>query len=164
MTVDTVSDLLQTSFRTAMGNVAAAVSVVTTYADGIPHGTTVSAFSSLSMDPPMMLVSLGNRSSLLNRLEPGAALGVNVLAAHQSHVANRFATSVADRFADITWSLVDGAPALPDTHAWAGLRIASLVPAGDHTLVLGDVVSARAAEREPLVYHRRSYGTHRPHF
>ena len=86
-----------------------------------------------------------------------------MLAAHQSHVASRFATSVADRFADITWSLVDGAPALPDTHAWAGLRVSELVPAGDHTLVLADVVSAVAADREPLVYHRRSYGTHRPH-
>jgi flavin reductase (DIM6/NTAB) family NADH-FMN oxidoreductase RutF len=163
MTVDTVSELLQTSFRTAMGNVAAAVAVVTTYADGAPHGTTVSAFSSLSMDPPMMLVSLDNRSSLLGRLDRGVVLGVNVLAAHQSQLAGRFASPVADRFADVAWSLVDGAPALPDTHAWAALRIASLVPAGDHTLVLGDVVSATAAARDPLVYHRRSYGTHRPH-
>jgi flavin reductase (DIM6/NTAB) family NADH-FMN oxidoreductase RutF len=163
MTVDTVTDLLQTSFRNAMGNVAAAVSVVTTYADGAPYGTTVSAFSSLSMDPPMMLVSLDNRSSLLGRLDRGAALGVNVLAAHQSHVAGRFATAVDDRFAGVRWSLVEGAPALHETHAWAALRVSALVPAGDHTLVLGDVVSALAAEREPLVYHRRAYGTHRPH-
>lgn len=163
MSVDVAPDLLQEAFRTAMGNVAAAVSVVTTYADATPYGATVSAFASLSMDPPMMLVSLTSTSSLLARLAVGAPLGVNVLAAHQSPVAGRFARPAADRFAGLGWTLDDGAPRLAETHAWAALRVARLVPAGDHTLVLGDVVAATADERTPLTYHRRSYGTHHPH-
>lgn len=153
---------LEVAFRAAMGHVASPVAVVTTYADGRPAGSTVSAFMSLSMQPPMLLVSLDARSSLLPLLPVGAAMGVNILASGQSEVATLFATRGADRFATVAWEVRDGAPALADTHAWVATRVASLVPAGDHVLVLADVVGASHRTQEPLVYHRRSYGTHRP--
>jgi flavin reductase (DIM6/NTAB) family NADH-FMN oxidoreductase RutF len=149
-------------FRLAMGHVAAPVAVVTAWDGDRPFGSTVSAFLSLSMDPPMLLVSLDSRSSLLARLTLGAPVGANILASGQSQVARTFATRDVDRFATVTWSLADGAPALAGTHAWVAGRVASLVPAGDHTLVLADVVSAsHDPVQEPLVYHRRTYGTHR---
>ncbi|MFO6454530.1 MULTISPECIES: flavin reductase family protein [unclassified Aeromicrobium] len=151
---------LERAFRSAMGNVATGVAVVTTLADGRPHGTTVSAFQSLSMEPPMMLFSLGNRSVLLERLRVGARVGVNVLAAHHDQVALRFSRSGGDKFADLAWRLEDGAPALPDRHAWVSLRVASLVPGGDHTVVLGDVLTASAASGAPLTYWQRTFGTH----
>ncbi|MFT4009510.1 MAG: flavin reductase family protein [Nocardioidaceae bacterium] len=154
---------LQASFRAAMGNVAAPVAVVTTHAGGVPHGTTVSAFASLSMTPPMLLVSLQHASHLLSLLDVGTRFGVNVLAAHQSALASRFATRGPDKFTDVPWVLNDGAPALLDTHAWVALRVARLVRAGDHTLVLGDVVNARTGHEAPLTYHRRSFGTHLAH-
>ena len=152
--------VLQKEFRTAMGNVAAAVSVVTTFHDGAPHGTTVSAFSSLSMDPPMLLVSLDNRSKLLAKLAVGSRVGVNVLAAHQDQVALRFAGKGDDKFLDVPWQLEDGAPALTERHAWVAIRVARLVEAGDHTLVLGDVEAADTTSSLALTYWQRAFGSH----
>ena len=154
---------LQDSFRDAMGNVAAAVSVVTTLVDDVPYGTTVSAFASLSMEPPMLLVSLMRASRLLSVLRPGAAVGVNVLGAGQGDVAQLFAERRDDKYDHVAWDVADGAPRLHDQHAWVALRVARLVPAGDHTLVLGDVVNAISDAGTPLVYHRRSFGTHVAH-
>lgn len=157
---------LQEGFRDAMGNVAAAVSVVTTLSGPSgdrPHGATVSAFASLSMDPPMLLVSLQETSRLLALLTPGSHLGVNVLAAHQRDLALRFASRREDRFGDLDWVPRDGSPALAGAHAWVGTRVARLVPAGDHTLVLADVLAASCGEPTPLTYWRRTFGTHRAH-
>jgi flavin reductase (DIM6/NTAB) family NADH-FMN oxidoreductase RutF len=155
------AEVLSKSFRAAMGNVAAAVSVVTVLADGGPHGTTVSAFSSLSMDPPMLLVSLDNTSTLLSRLQVGSRVGVNVLDAAQDQIALRFARKASDKFVDIPWQLEDGAPALRDRHAWVSMSVARLVEAGDHTLVLGDVLAADVSTQAPLTYWQRTFGTHR---
>ncbi len=153
-------DVLSTSFRRAMGQVAAAVSVVTVLDGPEPHGTTVSAFSSLSMEPPMMVLSLDRSSRLLSRLAAGARIGVNVLAAGQDDVALRFAGSSATRFRGIPWQPRDDAPALATSHAWIALDVARLVPAGDHVLVLGDVVASDVTDTAPLVYWRRTFGTH----
>ncbi|WP_340536869.1 flavin reductase family protein [Nocardioides sp. GXZ039] len=172
MSLETESDhVLGESFRSAMGNVAGPVAVVTTHAAGRPAGTTVSAFVSLSMEPPMLLVSLMRGSYLLSLLSVGSTLGVNVLGAHQADVAARFAGRHEDRFRDVSWVLLDGAPALDAAHAWVALRVARLVPAGDHVLVLGDVVNAACAQgpegtdspSAPLTYHRRTFGTHAAH-
>lgn len=158
---------LQAAFRSAMGNVAGPVSVVTTHAAGRPAGCTVSAFTSLSMDPPMLLVSLQRGSQLLGLLSVGATVGVNVLDSAQAGLAQRFASRHDDRFADVAWVLRDGAPALAGAHAWVALRVARLVPAGDHVLVLGDVLNAWTDAQDdvtaPLTYHRRAFGTHLSH-
>ena len=158
-----MAGVLEEDFRAAMRHVASPVAVVTTYAEDRPHGSTVSAFMSLSMQPPMLLVSLDNRSALLTLLSVGSPLGVNILASGQSEVASLFATRGADRFSTVSWTLRDGSPALDDTHAWVATRVGSMVPAGDHTLVLADVIGAAHDTREPLVYHQRAYGTHLPH-
>ncbi|WP_134768561.1 flavin reductase family protein [Nocardioides sp. 1609] len=158
---------LQAAFRSAMGNVAGPVSVVTTHAAGKPAGTTVSAFVSLSMEPPMLLVSLMRGSYLLSLLSVGSTIGVNVLGAHQTALATQFTGRHDERFVGVDWVLLDGAPALADAHAWVSLRVARLVPVGDHVLVLGDVVNAVSEGAElpggPLTYHRRSFGTHQAH-
>lgn len=153
-------EVLRKSFRQAMGNVAAAVSVVTTFHDGAPHGTTVSAFSSLSMEPPMLLVSLDRSSNLLAKIDVGSRLGVNVLAAHHDQIALRFAGKGDDKFLDVPWELEDGVPALLDRHAWVSLEIAQLVEAGDHVLVLGNVRDANITAGAPLTYYQRTFGTH----
>lgn len=153
-------DVLTKSFRTAMGNVAAAVSVVTMLEDGRPYGTTVSAFSSLSMDPPMLLVSLDNTSTLLSRLHIESSIGVNVLAAHQDQIALRFATKGDDKFADIAWHPEFGAPALDGVHGWVAISVVQLVEAGDHTVVLGRVEDAGSYAGAPLTYYQRTFGTH----
>ena len=151
---------LEQAFRRAMGNVVAAVSVVTTLVGGEPYGSTVSAFGSLSMNPPMMFISLDNRSTLLSRLRVGTLAAVNVLAAHHDRVALRFAQRAEDKFAGLTWSEVHGSPALEDRHALVSARVAQLVPGGDHTIVLADVLAADVTPSAPLSYWRRTFGTH----
>jgi flavin reductase (DIM6/NTAB) family NADH-FMN oxidoreductase RutF len=160
MTTEIDDEVLEKSFRSAMGNVAAAVSVVTTFADGEPMGSTVSAFASLSMEPPMLLVSLDNRSSLLSKLHIESVVGVNVLTAHQDQVALRFARSGPDKFVDIPWQPENGAPGLVDRHAWVAMAVTQLIEAGDHTLVLGRVEAADTYANAPLTYWQRTFGTH----
>ena len=147
-------------FRAAMAHVPTAVSVVTTLVDGEPHGTTVSAFTSLSVDPPMLLVSLDNRSTLLSHLRAGSVVGVNVLSADQEQVAAHFARKDPDKFCGLDWDADDGAPRLAEHHAWMTLSVTELVPAGDHTIVLGTAGAASVTPTAPLVYWQRTYGTH----
>ncbi|WP_256839247.1 flavin reductase family protein [Ornithinimicrobium faecis] len=150
-----------TDFRAAMAQTPSAVSVVTTVANDVPYGTTVSDFISLSMDPPMMLVSLDNDSTLLSKLSIGCTFGVNVLAADQGQLATHFASKRPDKFADVPWTLVDGAPNLPGRHAWITLTATTRIPASDHTLVLGNVATARpSANTRPLTYCQHTFGTH----
>lgn len=151
---------VQRAFRGAMGQVTSSVSVVTTLTEGVPHGTTVSAFMSLSMDPPMLTFALDRGSNLLTRLGVGSVVGVNVLAAHHDQVALRFAGKGGDKFADVPWRVENGAPALHDRHAWVALRITQLVEAGDHVLLIGDVTGADATPSAPLTYWKRTFGTH----
>ncbi|GAA1748359.1 flavin reductase family protein [Aeromicrobium alkaliterrae] len=151
---------LRTAFRGAMANVASPVAVVTALDDGVPHGTTVSAFCSLSMEPPMLLVSLDVGSSLLRHAAVGRTLGVNVLSAAHDQLALRFAQRGVDRFGDLDWFVLDGAPALADVHAWVAVEVERLVPAGDHVVVLGRVMSAAAGTHRPLTYWQRSFGSH----
>ena len=153
---------LRSDFRDAMSCVAGSVSVVTTCVGEGPYGTTVTAFVSLSMEPPMILVSLARTSSLLARVGGGSPLGVNVLAADQAGIAAQFSRPGVDRFAGIDWREVRGAPILSGVHAWAALAVSRRVEAGDHVLLLGDVLAAHGGDGEPLTYWRRAYGTHRP--
>ncbi len=151
---------LRTAFRGAMANVASPVAVVTALDDGVPHGTTVSAFCSLSMEPPMLLVSLDVESSLLHHVTVGGTLGVNVLSAAHDQLALRFAQRGVDRFAGLEWFVTDGAPALPGVHAWVAIEVEQMVPAGDHVVVLGRATAAAAGSHRPLTYWQRSFGSH----
>ena len=147
-------------FRELMAQVAGSVAIVTTVHDGVPYGSTVTAFVSLSLDPPMMLVSLGRDSSLLHRLRIGSILGVNVLTSHQASLATQFSRRGIDRFAGVAWRREDGAAALPDVHAWSALSITRTIEAGDHILLIGDVMAARTGNGVPLTYWQRGYGSH----
>jgi flavin reductase (DIM6/NTAB) family NADH-FMN oxidoreductase RutF len=143
-----------------MTQVATPVSVVTTVHAGTAYGTTVSAFLSLSMHPPMVLVSLDTGSNLLAALQPGSPLGVNVLAADQCAIARHFATKNENKFAGIEWQLRAGAPCLPDLHVWIAGRVARITPAGDHMLVFVNVEEAAPGQGSPLTYWRGAFGTH----
>ena len=133
---------------------------MTTMAGETPYGTTVSAFMSLSMDPPMMLVSLRHGSTLLSTLGIGSTVGINVLSVTQSELASHFAEKCEDKFAGVLWSLRDGAPSLVGRHAWICLSVTEMVQAHDHMLVIGSVKTAEFAAGNPLIYWRHTFGTH----
>jgi flavin reductase (DIM6/NTAB) family NADH-FMN oxidoreductase RutF len=154
---------LQSAFRAAMAGVCTPVSVVTTVEGGRPHGTTVSAFTSLSMNPPMVLVSLDNGSDLLAMVQRTGMFGLNVLAAGQSAMALRFARKGPEKFSGAGWSNECGAARLSGVAAWVACSVANIVEGGDHQVLLGNVVAAEATETEPLTYHARTFGTHQRH-
>lgn len=156
-----VAGPLRTAFREAMAFVCSPVAVITTKGHGLPYGTTVSAFTSLSMDPPMVLVSLDRRSQLLGVVRDSGAFGVNILGSAQAGLAAHFARKGgAGKFADVVWYDDSGLPRLPGLAGFLGCRVAGLVDGGDHIVVLGDVVAADSAPGTPLTYHNREFGTH----
>ena len=151
-----------TAFREVMSRVATPVSVVTAFDGDRAHGTTVSAFASLSMDPPMMLVSLDRGSDLLSIIRKTRRFGVNVLAHDQGEIALRFARKGADKFTDTDWSSSSDLPRLHGAASWLACTCSSLVDGGDHMIALGEIIDATDAATDPLTYHARTFGTHRP--
>jgi flavin reductase (DIM6/NTAB) family NADH-FMN oxidoreductase RutF len=154
-----VTTPLAEEFRAVMAGVATPVSV-TTLSGGHPHGTTVSAFASLSMDPPMVLVSLDRGSGLLARLAVGGVFGVNVLGRDQAPLALAFARKGVKDFDGVGWEVDSGAPRLTGSPGWLACRVTQLVDGGDHVIVLGEVGRAATAAGPPLTYHARTFGTH----
>jgi len=149
-------------FKAAMGSVCTPVSVVTSFDGGRPHGTTVSAFCSLSLDPPMVLVALDEGSALLGVLRATSRFGLNVLSHAQHGIAGKFAVKGDDKFADVTWEARFGAPHITGSACWFACEVEQLVSGGDHTIVMGRVLDSGHADLPPLTYHRRSFGTHGP--
>ena len=147
-------------FTEAMARVTGPVAVVTANDGGTPHGTTVSSLASLSLAPAMITVALDNGSVLLDIVTRTGEFGVNVLSADQHRAAMRFASRGGDRFADTTWEFADGLPRLAGSVAWLRCSVAAAVPGGDHTLLLGSVLECSTSDDVPLVYSKRTFGTH----
>jgi flavin reductase (DIM6/NTAB) family NADH-FMN oxidoreductase RutF len=147
-------------FREVMASVPAPVTVVTTLADGRPHGSTVSSFASLSLDPPMVLVALDRDSRVLHGLRRTGRFAVNVLSSGQAGLALTFARRGDGRFDDVPWSLCAGLPRLPGAAAWLACELDGIAAGGDHRIAMGRVTQAEHTSLAPLTYHRRGYGTH----
>lgn len=147
----------QAAFKHAMGAVATPVSIVTALGDR-PHGTTVSAFASLSLDPPMILVSLQTSSTLLPVIRETGRFGLNVLAHDQAATAARFARRGIDRFGQVGWSTSGGVPKLAGVACWTACSVAGLIPAGDHVIVTGLVEAVEFTRVPGLVYQHQTFG------
>jgi flavin reductase (DIM6/NTAB) family NADH-FMN oxidoreductase RutF len=161
MTVQHVDPDLQARFREVMAQVPTPVSVVTSMGDGLPHGTTVSAFASLSMTPPMVLVALDRGSDLLAMVRETRRFGVNVLGVDQSPLALAFSRKGGTgKFDGVRWEVDAGVPRLTGSPGWLACRVTQLVGGGDHVIVLGEVQRAATAAGSPLTYHARTFGTH----
>ena len=151
-------DELSTTFRDAMARVSSPVTVITTIVDGAPTGTTVSAFASLSVDPPMVFFALDNRGGMIDRVRAAGRIGVNILAAGQDEVALRFARrDLPDRFAGLAWRDDRGLPRIDGAVAWLRCEQLQLVPGGDHTVILGHVDDAATEGERSLGYHLRTF-------
>lgn len=157
----TQPDSVALGFREAMAHVCTPVTVITTFDGDRPHGTTVSAFMSLSMGPPMVAVALDGDSELLALIRESERFGVNVLASAQSDVALAFARKGRDKFNGVGWRRRDDLPALDGISGWVACTATDFAVGGDHTVIFGEVIGADHAVAEPLTYHRRVFGTHR---
>ncbi|MCV7220294.1 flavin reductase family protein [Mycolicibacterium elephantis] len=152
---------LQDAFKTAMASVCTPVAVVTAMDEDRPHGTTVSAFASLSMLPPSLLVSLDQGSEVLALLRRTGRFGLNILGHDQAALATGFARKGSGKFAGVPWSLADGVPRLTGSPGWVACEVGQTVEAADHVLVIGMVSSVETVDGAPLTYHARRFGTHR---
>jgi flavin reductase (DIM6/NTAB) family NADH-FMN oxidoreductase RutF len=147
------------TFRDALAGVCTPVSVVTSHRDGRPHGTTVSAFCSLSLEPPMVLVSLARSSDLLAIVTESRVFGINVLNHGQQDLAVNFARKGPDKFDLVEWELDRGVPRISGAATWLVCKLQQLHEGGDHLIAVGLVEHADSGPGNPLLYRRREFGT-----
>jgi len=146
-------------FRKAMSRFASSVTVVTILSEaGEPKGLTVSAFCSLSLDPPLVLICIEKNASLHQHLTEGSHFAVNILSEEQELISRKFASKNGDRFEGIGYKRgVAGSPLLEDVIAHVECVVQESHPAGDHTIFVGQVESAQTTEGKPLTYFRGGY-------
>jgi len=150
------------SLRHIMRQWATGVSLVTSVADGFPHGMTVTSFTSVSLQPAIILVSLEKSTRTHRMVERGKVFAVALLAEDQQDLADRFAGRIADnedRFAGLTYtSAASGAPIPAGCLAYLDCRVAATYSAGTHTLFLGEVLAGEVRRQAPpLLYYDRAY-------
>ncbi|HEY6251493.1 MAG TPA: flavin reductase family protein [Candidatus Angelobacter sp.] len=148
-------------FRRACGNFPTGVTITTVVSpEGTPHGITLSSFTSVSLDPPLVLICIDQRSRIQEYLHVDQYIGINVLNAEQQDLSRQFARTWADRFNGVEWYPgLTGVPVLCNVPAAFECQIATILPAGDHVVIIGRVLHVLATERMPLAYLQRSYGT-----
>lgn len=149
------------AFRSVLGRFASGVTILTARDDeGQDHGMTVSAFCSLSLDPPLVLACIDHHASMCAALATAAHFGVSVLAEGQEAIARRFAGPEPDRFDGLGFSRgMDGVALLEDALAHIECRLVDRHPAGDHTIFIGEVEAGSARSGQPLLYYRGGYAT-----
>lgn len=147
--------------RDAFGCFMTGVTVVTTIGpEGEPLGFTANSFASVSLDPPLLLVSVSNRSANLEAFARGNGFAVNILSEGQRGLSNTFARPSPDRFEGVAWTPGPcGGPVLVGCSAWFDCRLEQAVEAGDHTILLGRVQGFEANTAPGLGYYRGSYMT-----
>jgi flavin reductase (DIM6/NTAB) family NADH-FMN oxidoreductase RutF len=147
-------------FRNALGTYATGVTIITAAgADGKPYGITCNSFASVSLNPPLVLWSLVIFSSSLSVFQNASHFTVNVLGASQQALANKFAKSSDDKFADVEWTPgLGNAPILADSVANFQCRAANRYYGGDHVIFLGAVEAYSYNRKEPLLFARGDYG------
>ncbi|WP_128377275.1 flavin reductase family protein [Streptomyces cavernae] len=150
-------------FRDVLAHLPAGVSVITTDGPLGPAGMTASAVCSLSMDPPLVLVCLANRSRTLARLLDHGTFAVNVLRQDQEHIARKFAdpdTGGHNRFAAAAHRHeADGALILDDALAWLSCRVEETHPGGDHMIVTGRIRALGHTHSRPLIWYARRFNS-----
>jgi flavin reductase (DIM6/NTAB) family NADH-FMN oxidoreductase RutF len=148
--------------RQAMRQWTTGVTVVTSCHNGYQHGMTVSSFTSVSLDPPILLISLQQDSRTHLLIKQSGIFGVTILADNQQGISERFAGQTPDdedRFTGLeTFSMITGSPFLMGGLAYLDCIVDKSLVIGMHTLFFGKVIASRfASEGRPLVYHDRHY-------
>lgn len=148
--------------RSTMRYWATGVTIVTAKHHDHYHGMTVSSFTSISLEPPLVLVSLEKTTRTHELVQKAGVFGVTILAEEQIEISNRFAnphTETGYRFGDIvTHTLETGVPFISDGLAFLDCRVVSSLSEGTHTMFVGEVVALGTGKiRNPLLYYNRGY-------
>ena len=153
---------LAKELRAAMRRGATGVTVVSSRYEGVEHGMTVSSFTSLSLEPPYVLVSLERNTRTHELVMKSGLFGVSVLSEDQQDVSDHCATGqteIGERFANFeTFNLTTGVPFLAGGLAFFDCRVAQKFDAGTHSVFVGEVVALKeGAEAQPLIYFNQGY-------
>lgn len=146
-------------YRRALSRFATGVVVMTALTESEkPRGVTVNSFTSVSLDPPLILWCLSRSSTMFDDFDRSDCFAVNVLPADQAELSRKFATRLVDRFLGVPWIPGDtGAPLLKCALATFECSVHEKYPAGDHMIFVGRVHTYREAEGEPLIFHSGAY-------
>ena len=153
MAVATVLD--RNLFRKTCGRFATGVAIATVSAlDGTPYGLTVNSFTSVSAMPPLVLICIDYRSTVLSYFRASASYCINVLKEDQRNLSDRFSERIPDRFDGLVWTTGElGAPVLRDCLASMECSVVQTVEAGDHAIFIAEVIRANCRDGKPLLYY-----------
>ena len=147
------------TFRSVLGRFASGVTIVTARDDdGVDHGMTVSAFCSLSLDPPRVLLCVDHAASMYELLLTHPRFGISILSSNQEAYSRRFADPDSDRFDGIAYSRGEsGVVLLEESLAHLECRVTEHYEGGDHTIFIAEVEHAEPRDGRPLLYYRGGY-------
>ena len=151
-------------FKDILAQWASGVTVLTTVHEGQWKGTTASSFTSVSMEPPLVLVCLATKLYTHQLVDESGIFAANLLAQDQVDQGKLFAgmmPEIEDRFAEGNWQTSEtGCPVMVDALGWVDCKVVHRYPAGDHTIFVGEVVSGGVNDNPqiPMVYHNRTWG------
>jgi flavin reductase (DIM6/NTAB) family NADH-FMN oxidoreductase RutF len=146
-------------FRSALSRFASGVTVVTTKdGNGKLYGITVSAFCSVSLAPPLVLICIEKNTGSHHAFEQSRVFVVNILRENQQHISDRFASPLDDKFSEISYrSGIEDLPVLEDALVNLECRLSHSYEGGDHTIFVGEVEKATVNGVEPLLYFHGNY-------
>ncbi|MEU0939853.1 flavin reductase family protein [Embleya sp. NPDC005971] len=153
-----------TDFRRTLGYLPTGVTVITTTDPfGRPVGMACNSFMSVSLNPPLVMLCVGEASATLVDLRQNGGFCVNILGSDQEQLCRQFSVKDIDRFAGVRWSESAAGPQLCDALAWMSCSIDVEHVAGDHVIIIAEVTGLRVNpdEPEPLVFHRGLFGSFR---
>lgn len=147
------------AFRDACAQFATGVAIATVAApDGSPHGLTVNSFTSVSLQPPLILVCIDYGCSILSYFQINSHFAINILNDAQRDLSVRFAMQPEGRFDGVEWnSGISGTPLIADCLAQFECAVDKMISAGDHTVLIGRVLKVLSDSGQPLLYFNRAY-------
>ncbi len=144
--------------RRIMGHFATGVTVVTTRNDGEIQGMTANAVTSLSLNPPLVLVAVDKTAAMHAALTASRHFALNILSESQEHLSRRFAMRGPKEVNDLTWITASSdAPILANALAWVDCRLADILPGGDHDIFIGEILAGDSRDGLPLLYFGGKY-------
>jgi flavin reductase (DIM6/NTAB) family NADH-FMN oxidoreductase RutF len=145
-------------FRTAMGKFATGVTVIATDVEGDVHGMTANAFMSVSLSPKLVVISIGEKAKILEKIKQSQSFSVNILAADQQELSMIFAGQIKEP-REVIFDRLDGKPVLAGAVAQIACEVSAEHVEGDHTLFIGRVTDIKLEDVEPLLFFSGRYRT-----
>ncbi len=144
--------------RQIMGQFATGVTVASTVVNGQSWGMTANAVTSLSLEPPLVLLAIVRDSKSHEMFQSGGCFALNILTAEQQELSNRFASSGPKDFDDLNTQVAEtGSPILDDALAWVDCRVVDILPGGDHDIFIGEILAGDHREGKPLLFYGGRY-------